>query len=1047
MLKILLHRPIAVTMALVAIVVLGILALGKIPVSLMPDIDIPRITVQMSSPGSSAREIEQNMVTPMRQQLAQVAGLKGIESSSRMDGGTITLYFTPGCDMSLLFIDVNEKIDRAMNSMPKEMERPKVMKMGALDIPAFYIDITADAKPQRKSKQEKAVRENSDEAVPMHELSRLVRNVVSKRIEQLPEVAMVDMSGTVGTQIMIVPDEDKMEALGFTNQDVEAAINDNNVILEALSIRDGIYHYSVHFDSQILTVADIENIYLRREGRLVQMKDLCAVSEVPAPRGGMVKSNGKDAVTLAVIKQNDAQMSDLQENIASLIKDMKSDYPDLHFEVTRDQTRLLSYTMENLEWNLVLGTVMACFVLFVFLGGWKMPLLVIVSIPLSLILTLLCFYMIGISMNIISLSGLILGMGMIVDNAIIVIDNIGQKGACRDSNVVAAVKEVFMPMLSSVLTTCSVFVPLVFLNGTAGALFYDQAMGVAIDLFASLFVASVVVPVYYYALFKSDRRNAAADEESLCDEGKGVAARINGWMMGAYEHVLSWCFRHQKSVLAGCVACLLLIAAMSPYIRKERMPEIEHDDMLMYVDWNAGITADENVERILAMMAAVAPSLEASTVMAGVQDFMLPHTRDITGNEAVCYMKAHSEESLDSVRRALAAYIGKRYPDAKVEYGIAAGVFDMIFSTGMPDLEVRLCLKDGGRPSVDEARAVADMLRKEYPHLGIQPVATESNIHYVADPEKMAYYKVTYQQLYDALKRLLSSSRIYDISSGGESVPVVVSSEPAYAFGMAAAPEADESKCLLMHTIANGDGVDVPLMYLLTPSKGIDFKRLSAGSEGEYVPVRVEHATAGEVEHIVERMKAVEEASGKMLERPLKIMYAGDYFESREMVWDMAAILLVAVLLLYFILAAQFESLVQPGIILAEVAIDACVVMAVLCVTGESLNIMSMIGLIVMSGIIINDSILKIDTINNLRRDGMPMLKAIVAAGHKRLKPIVMTSLTTILAIVPFLHRGDMGSALQYPLSLTLIVGMAVGTMVSLFIVPLMYYIIYRRKQ
>ena len=180
MLKTIIHRPIAVTMALIAIVTLGILALDRIPVSLMPDIDIPHITVQMSSPGSSAREVEQRMVTPMRQQLSQVAGLKNIESSSRLDGGTITLSFEPGSDMSLIFIEVNEKIDRAMNSMPKEMERPKVMKMGALDIPAFYVDITS-----------------SEEAVPMHEMSRLAKNVISKRIEQLPEVAMVDMSGEV----------------------------------------------------------------------------------------------------------------------------------------------------------------------------------------------------------------------------------------------------------------------------------------------------------------------------------------------------------------------------------------------------------------------------------------------------------------------------------------------------------------------------------------------------------------------------------------------------------------------------------------------------------------------------------------------------------------------------------------------------------------------------------------------------------------------------------------------------------------------------------
>lgn len=1029
MLKNILHRPIAVTMGLIAIVTLGILALGRIPVSLMPNIDIPRITVQMTSPGSSAREVEQLMVTPMRQQLSQVAGLKDIESSSRLDGGTITLSFEPGSDMSLIFIEVNEKIDRAMNSMPKEMERPKVMKMGALDIPAFYVDITA-----------------TDKTVPMHEMSRLAKNVISRRIEQLPEVAMVDLSGMVGTQISVCPDEAKMQALGLTSYDIEKAINDNNIILEALSVRDGIYRYSIHFDSQILSVSDIEDIYLRHEGRLIQLKDLCNIAEMPASRNGIVRSNGKEAITLAVIKQNDAQMADLQNGMEKLINEMKSDYPNLSFAITRDQTRLLSYSMENLEWNLVIGALMACFVLFIFLGGWRMPLLVTISIPLSLILTLLCFYLIGISMNIISLSGLILGVGMIVDNAIIVIDNIRQKGKCEDKNVVAAVKEVFMPMLSSVLTTCSVFIPLIFLSGTAGALFYDQAMGVTIALFASLLVASMVVPVYYYAMFRQKGNDNMKDMNTNAHDFYHVTTRVNDMLMKGYELTLGWCFRHQKSILAGFVLCVLFIAAIFPYMHKERMPEIAHDDTLIYIDWNAGITAEENDSRMQNMMDIVNRSVESSTVMAGIQDFMLPHTKDITGSEAVCYIKARSAESLDSVKRALNEYAAKHFPNAKVEYGIAASVFDMIFSTDMPDLEVRLCLKDGGRPKVNDTRLVTDMLRKHYPNLGIQPVATEANIRYAADPEQMAYYKVTYQQLYDKLKQLLSSNHVHDISSGGENVPVVMvsmsDSDSDKQYGLTA----KESSRLLMHTITNKDGVEVPLMYILTPSNGEDYKRLCANSEGEYAPIRIEHATDKEVADITERLKTIEDTSAEQMEQTVKATYAGNYFASREMIGELAIILLVALLLLYFILAAQFESLVQPGIILTEVAIDTCVVMAVLFIMGESLNLMSMIGLVVMSGIIINDSILKVDTINNLKRSGMPLIRAIVVAGHRRLKPIVMTSLTTILAIVPFLHRGDMGSALQYPLSLTLIVGMTAGTVVSLFFVPLMYYIIYRNR-
>ncbi|MDD6783579.1 MAG: efflux RND transporter permease subunit [Prevotellaceae bacterium] len=1022
----LLHRPIAVTMVLVAVVALGFLAMERIPVSLMPDIDIPRITVRLSLPGSSAREVERQIVTPMRRQLAQVTGLKDIESSARLDGGTITLSFSPGSDMSLLFIEVNEKIDRAMNSMPKDMERPKVMKMGALDIPAFYVDITS-------AKDDGAT----------HEMSRLARNVISKRLEQLPEVAMADMSGTVATQITVTPDRAKMDALGLTDNDVENAIADNNIVLEALSVRDGIYRYSIHFDSQILSAADIENIYLRHEGRLIQLKEICSVEEETASRYGMVRSNGKEAVTLAVVKQNDARMADLQADMDSLLVNLRADYPDLDFRITRDQTRLLSYSIDNLGWNLALGVLMSCLVLFLFMGGWKMPLLVAMSVPLSLVVTLLCFYVAGISINIVSLSGLILGVGMIVDNAIIVIDNMRQRErlcprGCADHGVAAAVGEVFMPMLSSVLTTCSVFVPLIFLSGTAGALFRDQALAVTTALFASLLVATLVVPVYYYAMLGREKHTSLCGVEQA---KKNRVERINDWMMRVYERVLAWCFRRWWWVVVATGGCLVFVVVVFPYIRKERIPQISHDDTLLFVDWNAGITAEENDRRVCEMIKAVGNGLEAYTSMSGIQDFMLPHTKDITGSEVVCYLKAHSEKSLDSVKQALGSYVSRHYPEAKVEFSVAASVFDLIFSTDMPDLEVRLSSRDGGRPSVNEMRAVTDTLRREFPNLGIQPLSTEADVRFMADPERLAYYKITYRQIYNELTRLLSMGRIYDISSGGESVPVVVAALGASNEGLG-----DESARLLMHTIRNKDGVEVPLLHLLTPTRGEDYKRLSASGEGEYAPIKAERATDSEVAEVVERVKAIEAASEKTMPHALKATFEGNYFASREMIAELAVVLVVAVLLLYFILAAQFESLVQPCVILAEVVIDVCVVMVVLFVVDESLNLMSMIGLVVMSGIIINDSILKVDTINRLRRSGTPIMRAIVTAGHKRLKPIVMTSLTTILAIAPLLRRGDMGSDLQFPLSLALIAGMVAGTFVSLFFVPLMYYVIYRKK-
>lgn len=635
MLRTLLRRPIAVTMTLIAIVTLGVLAFQRIPVSLMPDIDVPRIVVQMSAQGSSAREIEQQIVSPMHQQLSQVSGLKSIESTSRTDAGIITLTFDPGSDMSLLFIEVNEKIDRAMSYLPKDMERPKAMKIGAMDIPAFYVDITG-GKPEQTS--------------------RLIRNVISKRLEQLPEVAMVDYSGMVGTQITILPDEMKMRALGISNSDIEKAISDNNIVLAALSIRNGIYRYSIHFDSQIISVHDIEDIYLQIEGRLLQLKDICKVEESAAERKGSVTSDGHNAITMAVIKQSDAQMSSLQSRVDTLMSDLGKDYPELKFNITRDQTQLLSYSMSNLEWNLILGIITASVVLFLFIGGWRLPLLVVISIPISLILTLLCFYLMDISLNIISLSGLILGVGMIVDNAIIVIDNIRQKGKATDNNIVDAVKEVIMPMFSSVLTTCSVFIPLIFLSGTAGALFYDQAMGISIALFCSLAVAALVVPVYYFLLCKKHKM--------LSKKKSTIADKLNIRLSRYYESGMRYTLRHSKQMLVFFSVCIVAIVVLFPYLRKERMPEIAHDDALITIDWNAGITPEENNRRMAELLKEVKPFLETSTTMVGGQDFILSHTKNITSSEAVCYLKCKSADELDEATQKMQKYIGIYYPSS-----------------------------------------------------------------------------------------------------------------------------------------------------------------------------------------------------------------------------------------------------------------------------------------------------------------------------------------------------------------------------------------------
>ena len=1054
MLKNLLHRPIAVTMILIATVAIGVLSLIYIPVSLMPQIDIPRITVQCVKTGASVTEIEQQMINPLRQQLSQVAGLKDIESQSRIDAGTITMTFEPGADMDILFIEVNEKIDRAMNSLPKDMERPKIIKASAMDIPAFYVDVyykdkAAKAKDDRSKLSGNGADADVQEAnnMKLAQLSKLVRNVISRRIEQLQQVAMVDISGTVGSEIQCVPDMEKLETIGMSVGDIENAIKSNDIVLGALNVVSGIYRYTIHFDAQILNKEDIENIYFRHQERMMQLKDVCQIIEKPAVRNGVVKHNDKDAISIAVIKQNDAQMEDLQDNINALLNDMKTDYPEVEFMVTRDQTQLLTYSIGNLEWNLVLAAVLACIILFVFKRSWRTPLLIIISIPLSLILTLLCFYVLGISLNIISLSGLILGVGMIVDNAIIVIDNMKDYVQRGDGNegfdffIVKRVKEVFFPMLSSVLTTCSVFLPLIFLSGTAGALFYDQAMGVTIALFVSLVVASLVVPVYYYALFKKKHRKVTA--KCGTQNISSPLANIDAVLFARYAKIEKWTLRNGRLCIGGFFGALLLIAVVFQFIKKEKMPEVAHDDVLINVDWNAGISIDENVRRVNDALNAVKGHIATSTSMVGAQEFILSHTKDITSSEAIIYVRGYSEDGVDSIKKEFEAYVTKHHPDAKVEYEISGNIFDLIFQTDKSDLEIHLSRPEGGRPNVTESKLYADSLKGMFGDIAFITVPTEMNLQYVANPEMMAYYNVSYGQLYSRLREMVGKSQVYEIASGAQSVPVVVGSDIK--------KDADD---IMAGYVKNNNGVDVPISYLVNVAKVENYKRLFAGTEDEYYPIKVDEIQDRDAEKIMDKCEEL---------NSLRSSFHGDYFDSREMIYELSVILLVAVMLLYFILAAQFESLVQPLIILSEIVLDVSVVMLILWLLGESLNIMSMIGIVVMSGIIINDSILKVDTINRELRMKMKteelrmkneeltiknysLIKSIMIAGQRRLTPIIMTSLTTILALLPFLHKGDMGSALQYPLSLSLIIGMVVGTSVSLFFVPLVYFLIYRKK-
>ena len=1003
MLKWIIDRPVTVTMALLVVVVLGFVSIRLLPISLIPDIDIPYITVQTDAPDLSAREVDRTVMLPLRQQLIQIQSLEDISCEAVDGGGVIRLTFSQGTDMDYLFIEVNEKIDRCMSTLG-DIPRPRAIKSGAADIPAFYVNMT--------------LKGEGDFAA----LSRFSSDVVSKRLEQLPEVAMVDISGLTKDEILLIPDKDALIASGLDEAAFENLVKAANIRLGSLSIRDGEYRYSVKFRSFAGGKEDIEDIWLNNNGRLVQVKDIAEVIEHPAKRTGLVRSDGKDAVTMAVIKQSDARMSDLRKGIDRLMDQFSTDYPDVEFTVTRDQTQLLEYSVNNLLANIVIGILLACVVIFLFMKDFRSPMLVALTMPVSLIFAMLVFYVTGLSINIISLSGLILGVGMITDNTVVLIDNITarwQRGDTLREAVLQGTREVSGPMLSSVLTTVAVFIPLIFISGTAGAMFYDQAMAVTIVLFTSYFITITVIPVFYWWWYKGQeafRPNPLLAKFSF----EGLSDR--------YEDGLAWVFRHRWTawgVFAGSLLTALLCFAFMP---KQRLPEITYEDTLLKVEWNGQLSLENNCDRVGEIESLVKDRVQQITSMIGVQQFVLSHSGENGVSEALIYMKCKGARSLERTKEAVSGYLAERYPECVFAFSPSGNIFEEVFADKEEALVARLRPVSSSGLRADKVRTAVNDISRALPWVPVPEVGTKRDILYLADPERMALYDVSYSELVSSLKNSLNENRLFVIVNGDHSVPVLMGTD------------ARKVSDIVENTFVRKDGRDIPVGALMRQTWEDDLRSIVSGPEGNIYPVGLDVPGHSVPKAMSSIRKAIRERGD------FEVGFSGSWFSSRKMLREMLLVLLVALSLLYLILASQFESLLQPLIVLSEVVIDIAFALLVLWAVGSSINLMSLIGLVVITGIVINDSILKIDTINKLLKTGMSLKHAIMEAGRRRLKAIVMTSLTTILAVSPFLARGSMGSDLQFPMSVTIIAGMVIGTLVSVFFIPVVYYGFYHRK-
>jgi len=1057
MVKFLIHRPIAVTMAFLAFLLIGIATTFNIPVSLMPDIDIPVISIRVSSNEMPARQLENTVVKQIRSVLKEVNHIEEMKSETRDGSAWIELRFKHGTSIDLASIEVNEKVDKAMNYLPRDMSRPEVIRASASDIPVFYLMV---------NKKEELLTGNKEEFL---QLSNFTSQVIRKRLEQLPEVALVDMSGLQYPEIKIMPHQAYLQNGAFTISQLEQELDNNNIDLGNLLIRDGQYQYNIRFNTRLRDVSEISKVPINMNGKVVPLSEVADISLQPQKPQGNIKFNAVNAISLAVIKQSDAKMADLKNKLVALVDHFKEDYPELEFNVTRDQSKLLEYSINNLGQSLLIGGLLAFLVLFLFLRERRAPWLIGISIPVSLLLALFFFYLFHLSINIISLSGLILGVGMMIDNSIIVIDNITQhrernwKSEARSqkheerrkvtvfsrsvqsenqtTGTIGTTKtisnnlkqpqtlnflskscedgtnEVIRPLISSVLTTCAVFIPLIFMKGMAGALFFDQAIAVTIGLGISLLVSITLLPTLYRLFYSRGK------EEKI---KKQKDPKYYQW----YELGLKFVLRHPAKTIAFVVLLIAGAAVLWQVLETSRFPQVSQDETVLNIDWNEPVTLDENNARVNELLAALHTQPSYIIEEAGNQQYLLNSGEEAGTTENKLIIKAESPAELSKMIETLSEYFSSHFPEADFKFNESDNLFNLAFGKSEAPLIARFShFYPGNENYLDELTALLADVDKAYHNSLQSKLITRKLILLETDPEKLMFYEVDNDELYREVKSAFNVNTVFTINNNNMFVPVSIGNSYQSVY-----------EIIQNITIRNNNDEEIPLSGLVKVSSGTGLKSIVAGKDNEYFPVEFE-INPKEFKKVACKLKTIAASHDSF-----DLTFGGSVLSNREMLKELFVIIGVSLLLLYFILAAQFESFILPVIVLLEVPIDLFGAFVALKLFGAGINIMSAIGIIVMTGIIINDSILKIDTINKLHDLGFSLVRSVIEAGRRRLKPIIMTSLTTILAMLPFLFQKGMGAELQQPLALAIIGGMFLGTLVSLYFIPLMYYVLRREK-
>ena len=1001
-------RPIATTMVFLIIIVLGILSFRYLPVDLLPPIEFPQLTISTSYSNVGPEEMEQIITKPVENAIAGVPGVERVRSSSSEGRSRVTLEFGQGTDLDVAANDVRAALDRLRDELPVEAEPPQIWKFDPNNFPVVIVGANSDMNLQK--------------------LTQTLEREITKRFEQIPGVGSIDVWGGVYREVHVELKRDRLIASGLSSAQVQQAIGNENVNLPGGNVNSGLQELYVRTLGEYKSIDQISNTIITTvDSKPIRVKDVADVSWGYQDVNRLVTIDKKPMVRFGIRKQSGANTVAVAKEIRDEIGRINKERNDMKLFVTTDQSEFIQSSINNVKNSAMWGALLAIVILYLFLRNGSSTSIISLAIPISIIATFALLYFNGLTLNQMSFGGLALGVGMMVDNAIVVLENIirlrEDHGKDLKTSALVGTKEVAGAIIASTLTTTVIFLPVVFMQTITGIVFQQLALVVVFALFASLFVALSLVPMLcsrFLTIKPTDSKNA---------KKKGRFQRFFNKMEDKYSRLIAKTLQHKSTVFGVTavivIACFLLV----PIIPMELAPQSDADE----IDIDYMMAEGTNIAVQNEYLKELEKAVRANINMDDVKH-ITTEVRDGRASVEIAMVDASQRSaSTSKIADHIRSKIEGMIPggDLRVDAQSGLWILRRIFGSGGGEA-VELQLRGYNLDRATKISQQIKLMMEEIPEVtGVRidrrEGRPEQNI--IFDREKIADLGLSVRNIAQVIQTNVGGSRAGVFREGGDEYPITVRLQPK---------DRLSPSDLENISIRTPSGQVLPVSAVVKKSMGrgpTDINRVNS-QRVSYISANLKSGVPLGV--AVQKIQA--KLSSLQLPEGFSIVYGGEYEEQQKAASDFRMSIIMALILIYMVMAAQFERFIDPLIVMFSVPLAVIGVVPTLLITGTTLNMQSLMGIVMLIGIVVNNAIVLVDYINLMRRDrGMSVREAVIVSGKLRLRPILMTTLTTVLGLLPLSFGLGTGAEIQASLARVVIGGLTASTLVTLVFIPVVY--------